>query len=606
MQENVGRYRILRPLGRGAMGLVYLAEDPSLNRQVAIKMLDIEADSNRDREFLRGRLLRDARAAAMLSHPNIVAVYDIVEEGQSIYVVMEYIEGESLSSYLDHTAMPDPGFILRVLRQMAAGLDYTHSKGIIHRDIKPGNVMITPDGNVKILDFGIARMSDVRTSTPTGVVMGTVDYMAPEQIKAEAMDGRADQFSLAAVAYRMLTGSTLFGRHTLATLAYKLVNEAPAPVCQRNSQIPATVDPVLAKALAKSPAGRYATCRAFVEQLAQGMTGAMESPTATMVTTPADSETTVKTAAAGVVPGSGPKKRSGMVALVAGGVLVAAGAGVAIWKPWSQPTPATPHAPPTEIATAPEKSTSEPPPKVVDQPVALKTEPAKVDSQKVTKPAVHDANPPEPPTAPKAATPQPPATVAETPVTPVDPYQPNPVMDGGRPNGPQDTPFKRGLEQLRNKDYAGAIRSFTETIGRHPRMAPAHYDRALAYQFSGDLKNAIQGYTDALRFGHRDVRTYMNRAFCEVKAQQDETALSDFNQVLEMEPTHAGALNGRGSIMYRRHQFKIALRDFNAAIQSNPNLVQAYENRANTRRAVGDQSGAADDVATVRRLHQKK
>src|SRR5271165_2561090 len=172
MQETVGRYRILRPLGRGAMGLVFLAEDPSLNRQVAIKMLDILADSVGDREFLRTRLLRDAKAAAILSHPNIVSVFDIVEEGHSVYVVMEYIEGESLADYLDHTPLPDCEFTLRVLQQVAVGLDYTHSRGIVHRDIKPGNIMIGANGVVKILDFGIARISDVRTSTPTGMVMG--------------------------------------------------------------------------------------------------------------------------------------------------------------------------------------------------------------------------------------------------------------------------------------------------------------------------------------------------------------------------------------------------------------------------------------------------
>jgi len=220
------------------MGLVFLAEDPSLNRQVAIKMLDIMADSAGDREFLHQRLLRDAKAAAILSHPNIVSVYDIVEEGEQVFVVMEYIEGESLASYLDHTPVPDHALTVRVLQQVASGLDYTHTRGIIHRDIKPGNIMIGANGVAKILDFGIARMTDVRTSTPTGMVMGTVDYMAPEQIKAALIDGRADQFSLAAVAYRMISGSTLFGRHTLATLTYKLVNESPQPVCEHNAATP--------------------------------------------------------------------------------------------------------------------------------------------------------------------------------------------------------------------------------------------------------------------------------------------------------------------------------------------------------------------------------
>jgi serine/threonine protein kinase len=249
MPEQVGRYRILSQLGKGGMGVVFLAEDPLLNRNVAIKMLDLSLDEGSQQDFLRDRLLRDARAAAILSHPNIVSIHDVIEEGGAAYVVMEYLAGESLAAYLKHHPLPEPAFVIKVLRAMAAGLDYTHSRGIIHRDIKPANAMFDATGTLKILDFGIARMSDASTATPTGMVIGTVQYMAPEQIKGEPMDGRADQFSLAAVAYQMMTGSTLFGYHTLATLTYKIVNEMPPPMQTRNAALPATVDVVVAKAL---------------------------------------------------------------------------------------------------------------------------------------------------------------------------------------------------------------------------------------------------------------------------------------------------------------------------------------------------------------------
>jgi len=220
MSQTFGRYTVVGQLGRGAMGVVYLASDPMLNRQVAVKTVDLGVDDPEEREFLRTRLLRDARAAAVLKHPNIVSVYDVFEDGGRAYVVMEYVEGDTLAARLKANPLPDAAMILKVLRQMADALDYTHSRGVIHRDIKPANVMIDAAGTAKIMDFGIARITDTRTCTPTGMVMGTVEYMAPEQIRGEPTDGRADQFALAVVAYQMLTGSTLFGPHTMATLTY--------------------------------------------------------------------------------------------------------------------------------------------------------------------------------------------------------------------------------------------------------------------------------------------------------------------------------------------------------------------------------------------------
>jgi tetratricopeptide (TPR) repeat protein len=267
MEQQVGRYRILGQVGRGSMGVVYLAEDPVLSRQVAIKIVDVAVDDESRKEFLRHRLLRDARAAAALSHPNIVTVHDVLEQGGKAHVVMEYIAGESLAARLKRTVMPDLGFTLRVLREMAAALDYTHGRGIVHRDIKPGNVMIEVEGTVKIMDFGIARIHEGSGSTAAGMVMGTIEYMAPEQLNGGQLDGSADQFSLASTAYRMLSGSTLFGQHSFAALAYKIANETPPPVTSRNAALPVAVDDVLAKALSKIPSERFASCGEFVQAL---------------------------------------------------------------------------------------------------------------------------------------------------------------------------------------------------------------------------------------------------------------------------------------------------------------------------------------------------
>ena len=191
----------------------------------------------------------------------------MLEEEECGYLVMEYIAGESLAACLARTRRPEIPFVLRILREMASALDYTHGRGVIHRDIKPANVMIDTSGAAKIMDFGIARITDTRTNTPSGMVMGTLEYMAPEQIKGEAVDGRADQFSLAAVAYEMLTGTTLFGEASFATLAYKLVNEMPPSLRTHNPELLPAVDEVVGRALRKSPSERFATCGDFITAL---------------------------------------------------------------------------------------------------------------------------------------------------------------------------------------------------------------------------------------------------------------------------------------------------------------------------------------------------
>jgi Tfp pilus assembly protein PilF len=541
MQQNVGRYSVQGQLGKGAMGVVFLAEDPLLNRQVAIKTIDLGVDDPGEREFLRDRLLRDARAAAVLSHPNIVGVYDVLEEGGMAYLVMEYIAGESLAERLKKGPPLDPATAARMLGQVAGALDYAHSRGVIHRDIKPGNVMIDSEGTAKIMDFGIARITDTRTVTPTGMVMGTVEYMAPEQIKGEAVDGRADQFALAAVAYQLFTGSTLFGPGTLATLTYKIVNEMPQPVTARNRALPAAVDAVLARGLAKLPGERYPTCAQFVEALGAALSGGLAGP---------------PPAASAVRAGSGKLVwlTLGLGVLIAGGVLI-------LWKPWA----AAPAAKPV-IAT------------VTEAPAATSQVP------QVTK-----AEPQRRPVIPK-----------ET----AEPREPKKSEGGTRPLPKEaELPFPRGAEQMKAGDYQGAIESFTEAIALHPDRHELYTSRGSAEERLGRNEAAVQDYSQAIRMAPKTAGVaYSGRGVCLVRLHRDDDAFADFNKALEIDPELASALNGRGGVYFRRRQYALASRDYDRAISINPRSAPAYQNRANLRRVTGDAAGADADRKMAEQL----
>ncbi|MDR3703216.1 MAG: serine/threonine-protein kinase [Candidatus Sulfopaludibacter sp.] len=543
-----GRYTVIGQLGKGAMGVVYLAEDPALNRQVAIKTVELTADDPQQCEFLRTRLLRDARAAAILKHPNIVAVHDIFEDGTRACVVMEYVEGASLAAQLQANPLPGPELTLKVLSQMAAALDYTHAHGIIHRDIKPANVMIDTAGTARIMDFGIARIADTRTSTPTGMVMGTVEYMAPEQIRGEPLDGRADQFALGVVAYQMMTGSTLFGPQTLATLTYKIVNEMPPSPCARNAALPRSVDAVLARALAKAPSGRFVTCSEFVAALAQAFS---DTPSTRLTTAP-------------------PPRRSRVPVLAAVAAVLALGAALAVWRPWNRP-PQTPQ--PVAAALPPGRP-------VVAPPVAPPT----------ARPAGRPVKKAPPPVAAKPAE-TPPEPMEETELPPPPPPEPK----TGAILTPFDVVMKAGQEQLRNKDFAGALQSFTKAAALRPNGPFAHFNLGVAQQNLQQNEAAVRSYSQVIRLEPDNALAYAERGVCQVRLRRDDDALIDFQRALEIKPGLPIALNGRGGVAFRRKQYRLALADYDAAIKGNPNLAPAYANRAKAREAVGDLRGAAED-----------
>jgi tRNA A-37 threonylcarbamoyl transferase component Bud32 len=268
MMEQIGRYRIIGELGRGAMGVVYHATDPAIGRSVAIKtirILDINDTERRDK--LRERLFREARSAGVLSHPNIVTIYDMDETDGLAYIAMAYVNGPTLERILESDAPLSGANMLRILRQTALGLDYAHGRGIIHRDIKPANIMTDEDGAVKITDFGIAKITAVTSMTQTRTVVGTPNYMSPEQVQGLAVDGRSDQFSLAVIAYEILTGERPFQGEHLSTIVYRIVAEQPPEAHQINGTLTPQIHEVLSRGLAKKPEDRYPTCSTFVGAL---------------------------------------------------------------------------------------------------------------------------------------------------------------------------------------------------------------------------------------------------------------------------------------------------------------------------------------------------
>ncbi len=269
---RAGRYVISRELGRGAMGVVYEALDPLIGRSVAVKIIRLESLTGPgDVRFLRDRLFREARSAGSLSHPGIVTIFDVGQEANEAFIAMERVNGPSLAETLVATPRLDRGQTLSILRQMAAALDHAHRHGVIHRDIKPANIMLDNNVTVKITDFGIAKVVSDASQTLTNFVMGTPSYMSPEQIEAQPLDGRSDQFSLAAVAYQLLTGAVPFQTDSLPSLLHQIVY-APRPSARAAcSTLPAAVDDVLRRALEREAANRYSTCAEFVEALESAM-----------------------------------------------------------------------------------------------------------------------------------------------------------------------------------------------------------------------------------------------------------------------------------------------------------------------------------------------
>jgi len=258
------------------MGIVYRAQDPTIGRIIAIKSIRLnEFTDAEERTRLRERLFREAQSAGILSHPNIVTIYDILEENGLAYIFMEFVNGKPLDDILRSKELPPNLQLIELLAQTGSALDYAHKKGIIHRDVKPANVMVHEETVAKVCDFGIAKITS-QSMTQTGVVMGTPSYMSPELIKGETLTGASDQFALAIMAYEILTGRKPFTADYLPTLFYKVCSEEPPSVHELNPTLGPLADRAVRKALAKKPEDRYATCAEFVTVLQRALAGTPE------------------------------------------------------------------------------------------------------------------------------------------------------------------------------------------------------------------------------------------------------------------------------------------------------------------------------------------
>jgi eukaryotic-like serine/threonine-protein kinase len=268
--KRFGRYEIVAELGRGAMGVVYKARDPQIDRLVAVKTVSMWGQDREEETDFRMRFLNEAQAAGRLHHAGIVSIFDVGEnpENQEQYIVLEYVAGESLNRILAREKKLPLSRALKLAEEIAEALDYAHEQGVVHRDIKPGNILITEDGHAKIADFGIAKLNLAHFTLP-GRVMGTPAYMAPEQLSGEGVDGRSDLFSLGVILYAMVTGHSPFQGNSATTVCFKVANREPVAASAFDLNLPPELDEVISRAMAKDPQQRYQNGADFADDLRQ-------------------------------------------------------------------------------------------------------------------------------------------------------------------------------------------------------------------------------------------------------------------------------------------------------------------------------------------------
>jgi CHASE2 domain-containing sensor protein/tRNA A-37 threonylcarbamoyl transferase component Bud32 len=266
VNPTLGRYEIIKELGSGSMGKVFLGKDPRINRDVAIKTLRYEEIDAEEIAEIKSRFFREAEAAGKLSHSNIVTIYDVGEDYDIAYMAMELLDGNDLTKYCHKENLLPLPEVIRAVSCVAAALDYAHASGVVHRDIKPANIMILHNREIKVTDFGIARVMDA-SKTQTGIVLGTPSYMSPEQIAGQKVDGRSDLFSLGVVLYELLSGRKPFAADNLATLMYNITSVAPVPLKEIIHDMPDKVVTIAEKLLVKDPALRYQTGKELIDDL---------------------------------------------------------------------------------------------------------------------------------------------------------------------------------------------------------------------------------------------------------------------------------------------------------------------------------------------------
>lgn len=266
MISHLGRYEIVGELGQGAMGVVYKATDPLIDRIVAIKTITLSLAQD-EREEYEARFYQEAKAAGRLSHPNIVTIFDVGRSGDIAYIAMEFLQGRELRDILNDEKLLPVDQAIDIVAQVASGLAYAHEHGIVHRDVKPSNIMVIRDGHAKITDFGIARMASAAVRTQTGMVLGSPKYMSPEQVMGKLTDPRSDIFSLGVMLFEMLTGQPPFLGENVNAIMYQTLNAIPQPPSSLNPAVPDMLNFIVAKALAKDIENRYQSAKDLANDL---------------------------------------------------------------------------------------------------------------------------------------------------------------------------------------------------------------------------------------------------------------------------------------------------------------------------------------------------
>jgi len=267
-RPTLGRYRIERELGQGAMGTVYLGVDPKINREVAIKTLAYSLIEPDQLAAVKERFFREAEAAGRLNHPKIVTIYDVGEENDLAYLAMELLDGQDLSDYCYTKQLLEPVRVVQICKQIAQALDYAHQQGVVHRDIKPANILLLDDGQIKVADFGVARVVS-SSQTETGMILGTPSYMSPEQVAGKKVDGRSDLFSLGVVMYELLSGEKPFQGESMGALMYNIANCNYRPLSEVQPKLPDECQAIVAKLLQKAVTRRFKTAGTLAVALEQ-------------------------------------------------------------------------------------------------------------------------------------------------------------------------------------------------------------------------------------------------------------------------------------------------------------------------------------------------
>src|SRR3954470_5928973 len=257
--KTLGKYRIVEKIGRGGMGVVYRGVDETLDRQVAIKAISPELVE----EDLVRRFRAEAVTLAKVNHPNIATVYELFREDDSLLMVMELVRGQTFEQLIERTGALPAERAIGLVRQVLDALGHAHRAGIVHRDLKPANLMLTDDGAVKVMDFGIARVSGTERMTSDGLMVGTPAYMAPEQVRGEEVDGRTDLYAVGVILYRLVTGKLPFKAETAVSMIQSQLNDQPTPAREVRTELPDWLDAVLMRSLAKRPADRYQTAEEY-------------------------------------------------------------------------------------------------------------------------------------------------------------------------------------------------------------------------------------------------------------------------------------------------------------------------------------------------------